>query len=193
MGLDRVMVYDLDQTTGRLTPSDHPFAQLASGSGPRHVWIHPGNRWVYVVNEVDSSISAFTFDEESSAMRIISTSSTRPEGFASHNTGAQIVVHPSGRFLYSSNRGHDSLACFVIDSETGRPRLTELVSTGGRTPRNFNIDPTGAFLVVANVGSNSVASFRIDPNSGRLSATGYSIGTPNPVCVMFYDGAHRSP
>jgi 6-phosphogluconolactonase len=185
MGMDRVMVYDLDEQTGRLEPSEHPFAQLSSGSGPRHLAIHENNRWVYTVNELDSSVSAFTYDADSSALRIISTTSTRPEGFTGHNSGAQIVIHPAGRFLYSSNRGHNSIATFSLDADTGQPRLTGLVSSQGQTPRNFNVDPTGEFLVVANVGSSNIASFRIDPTSGRLSATGHSVACANPVCVIF--------
>lgn len=185
MGLDRVMVYDLDERTGRLEPSPHPFAQLSSGSGPRHLAIHANNQWVYTVNELDSSVSAFTYDADSAAMRIISTTSTRPEGFSGHNSGAQIVIHPSGRFLYSSNRGHNSIASFALDVDTGQPRLTGLVDSQGATPRNFNVDPTGEFLIVANVGSSNIATFRIDPTTGQLSPTGHSVACPNPVCVMF--------
>ena len=185
MGLDRVMVYDLDERTGRLEPSPHPFAQLSSGSGPRHLAIHANNQWVYTVNELDSSVSAFTYDADSAAMRIISTTSTRPEGFSGHNSGAQIVIHPSGRFLYSSNRGHNSIASFALDVDTGQPRLTGLVDSQGVTPRNFNVDPTGEFLIVANVGSSNIATFRIDPTTGQLSPTGHSVACPNPVCVMF--------
>jgi 6-phosphogluconolactonase len=184
MGMDRVMVFDLDQD-GRFAPSPHPFVQLSSGAGPRHLWIHPNNQWVYTVNEIDSSVSAFAYDAESSAMRILGTTSTRPEGFEGHNSGAQIVVHPSGRFLYSSNRGHNSIAVFAIDQESGVPRLMELVPTQGDTPRNFNVDPSGQLLVVANVNSNNLVSFRIDQQSGRLSATGHVATCDKPVCVMF--------
>jgi 6-phosphogluconolactonase len=185
MGLDRLMVFDLDEHLGRLEPSPHPYAQLSSGAGPRHLWAHANNRWVYIVNEIDSSVSAFRYDAETSAMRIISTTSTRPDGFDGHNSGAQIVVHPSGKFVYSSNRGHNSIACFQIDQDTGHPRLLELVPTQGQTPRNFNIDPTGEFLVAANVGSSNLASFRVDQATGRLTPTGHTIECANPVCVMF--------
>jgi 6-phosphogluconolactonase len=184
MGMDRVVVFDVDQN-GRFANSPHPFVQLSSGSGPRHLWVHPNNRWVYTVNEIDSSVSAFEYDAESSAMRVICTTSTRPEGFEGHNSGAQIVVHPAGRFLYSSNRGHNSIAVFGIDQESGRPLLLELVSTRGETPRNFNIDPSGQFLVVANVDSSTLVSFRIDQETGRLSATGHSASCDKPTCVMF--------
>jgi 6-phosphogluconolactonase len=183
MGMDRVMVFDLDED-GRFAPGPHPFAQLSSGAGPRHLSVHTNNRWVYTVNEIDSSVSALEYHAESSAMRIIGTTSTRPEGFVGHNSGAQIVVHPSGRFLYSSNRGHNSIAVFSIDQESGRPQLMDLVSTQGETPRNFNIDPSGQFLVVANVNSNGLVSFRIDPDTGQLSRTGHSVSCDRPVCVM---------
>jgi 6-phosphogluconolactonase len=185
MGLDRMLAYDLDATTGRLIASAHPFAQLSSGAGPRHLWVHPSNRFVYVVNEIDSTVSAFAYDAESSALRIVETVRTRPDDFVGHNSGAQIVVHPSGRFLYSSNRGHNSIAIFSIDAESGRHRLLGLEPTRGETPRNFNIDPDGRFLVVANVGSNNLVSFRIDQASGALEYSGQSTSTPMPVCVMF--------
>lgn len=185
MGLDRVMIYDLDVATGRLVPSPHPFAQLSSGAGPRHLWIHPSNRFVYVVNEIDSTVAAFAYDPESSAMRIVETVRTRPDDYVGHNSGAQVVVHPSGRFVYSSNRGHNSIAIFSIDADSGRHRLIGLESTRGDTPRNFNIDPDGNFLVVANVGSQNLVTFRIDQANGALEYTGNSMSTPMPVCVMF--------
>lgn len=184
MGMDRVMVFDLDDD-GRFSPAPHPFAQLSSGAGPRHLWAHPNNRWVYTVNEIDSSVSAFEYDSASSALRIIGTSSTRPEGFVGHNSGAQIVVHPSGRFVYSSNRGHNSIAVLGIDQDSGGTRLLDLVSTQGDTPRNFNIDPSGQFLLVANVNSDNLVSFRIDQESGQLAPTGHSASCEKPVCVMF--------
>jgi 6-phosphogluconolactonase len=185
MGLDRILVYDLDSGSGRLRPSAHPFTQLSSGAGPRHLWVHPSNRFVYTVNEIDSTVSAFAYDAETSAMRIIETVRTRPDDFVGHNSGAQIVVHPSGQFLYSSNRGHNSIAMFSVEPDSGRQRLTGLESTQGDTPRNFNIDPSGTFLVVANVGSNNLVTFHIDTSSGKLHPTGHSASTPMPVCVMF--------
>jgi len=185
MGLDRLMVYDLDSASGKLSPSPHPFAQLSSGAGPRHLWVHPSNRFVYTVNEMDSTVSAFAYDVESSAMRIVETVRARPDDFVGHNSGAQIVVHPSGKFLYSSNRGHNSIAMFSIDQDSGRHRLLGLESTQGDTPRNFNVTPDGSLLVVANVGSNNLVSFHIDQATGQLQPTGQSATTPMPVCVMF--------
>ena len=187
MGLDRLMVYDFSADDGRLFASPHPYAQLSSGAGPRHVAVHPNNQFVYTVNELDSTVSAFRYDAESSAMRIIATVLARPEGFEGHNSGSQILVHPSGRFLYSSNRGHNSIAMFSIDEETGRHRLIGVEPSQGDVPRNFNIDPTGEFLLVANVDSNNVVSFSIDQARGTLQATGYSVSTPNPLCIVFRD------
>jgi 6-phosphogluconolactonase len=185
MGLDRVFVYDLDSASGRLQPSPHPFAQLSSGAGPRHLWVHPSNRFVYVVNEIESSVSAFAYDAESSALRIVETVRTRPDDFVGHNSGAQIVVHPSGRYLYSSNRGHNSIAMFSIDQDSGRQHLIGLEPTRGETPRNFNLDPEGNFLVAANVNSNNLVSFQVDQSTGKLEWTGHTVSSPMPVCVMF--------
>jgi 6-phosphogluconolactonase len=185
MGLDRIMVYDLEQESGRIQPAPHAFVQLSSGAGPRHIAVHPNNRFIYTVNEIDSSVSAFNYDADTSAMRIVDTVSTRPPDFSGHKSGAQIVVHPSGRFLYSSNRGHNSIAMFTIDADSGRQRLIGLEPSLGETPRNFNVDPSGQFLLAANVGSSNIVSFRIDQSSGRLSPTGYSVETPNPVCIEF--------
>ncbi|MBV8083891.1 MAG: lactonase family protein, partial [Chloroflexi bacterium] len=150
MGLDRLMVYDFDASTGRLEPAPHPYAQLSSGAGPRHLWVHPSNRFVYTVNEISATVSAFAYDPETSALRIVETLRTCPDDFTGHNSGAQIVVHPNGRFMYSSNRGHNSIAIYSLDEDTGRPRLLGLEPTQGDTPRNFNIDASGRFLVVAN-------------------------------------------
>ena len=125
MGLDRVMLYDLDSES---------------------LWVHPSNRFVYTVNEIDSTVSGFAYDAESSALRIVETVRSRPDNFVGHNSGAQIVVHPSGKYLYSSNRGHNSIAIFSIDPESGRHHLIGLESSQGETPRNFNVDPEGVIL-----------------------------------------------
>jgi 6-phosphogluconolactonase len=149
------------------------------------VAVHPNNRVIYTVNEVSSTISAFAYDGETSALRIVETLRTCPDDFAGHNTGAQIVVHPNGRFLYSSNRGHNSIAIFSLDEDTGRPRLIGLEPAQGDTPRNFNIDASGRFLVVANVNSNNLVPFRIDPATGRLTPASAPVESRMPVCVMF--------
>jgi len=147
--------------------------------------VHPSNRVIYTVNEISSTVSAFGYDDESSALRIVDTVRTCPDDFPGHNSGAQIVVHPNGRFMYSSNRGHNSIAMFALDDGTGRPRLLGLEPSQGETPRNFNLDASGRFLVVANVGSNNLVSFHLDGASGRLSRAGAPVSTPMPVCVVF--------
>jgi 6-phosphogluconolactonase len=185
LGLDQLVVYDFVSGTGRLEPAAHPYGQLSSGAGPRHLWVHPNNKFVYVVNEVDATVSTFDYDANTSALRIVDTVRAYPDNFRGVNTGAQIVVHPSGRFVYSSNRGHNSIAMFAVDQETGRPRLLGFETSQGDTPRNFNIDPSGRFLVVANVNSNNLVSFHIDQATGRLTPAAPPISTPNPVCVLF--------
>jgi 6-phosphogluconolactonase len=186
MGLDRIMLHDFDPETGRLRPHpDHPYTQLSSGAGPRHLALHPSGRFVYTINELSSTMSAFSYDPQTAVMRVIATLSTIPEDFVSRNSGAQILVHPSGRFAYSSNRGHNSIAHYVLNEETGRPRLASWTPCGGETPRNFNITPGGEMLVVANQRSGTIVSFTIDPMTGALSATGQSVDSPSPVCIMF--------
>jgi 6-phosphogluconolactonase len=185
MGLDRLMVYDLDPSIGKLSPAAHPYAQLSSGAGPRHFWVHPNNKWVYTANETDATVSAFAYDAETSALRIIATVSLPPDDYEGHASSAQIVVHPSGQFLYASLRGPNRIAQFAIDQASGRPRLLGLEPTQGQTPRNFNVDPTGRFLIVGNIGSGTLVTFRIDQASGRLTPTGQVVEAPNPACIMF--------
>jgi 6-phosphogluconolactonase len=158
---------------------------VSSGAGPRHVAFHPGGRFVYVNNEIDSTVSAFAYDGERGALQIVQTVSTLPDDFAGPNSTAQIVAHPNGRFLYVSNRGHDSIATFAVDGETGRLRALGHEPTQGQTPRNFNLDPTGAYLLAANQNSNTVVSFRVDQETGRLQPTGRSLDVMAPVCVVF--------
>jgi 6-phosphogluconolactonase len=186
MGLDRIMLHDFDSDTGRLQPSSpHAFTQLSSGAGPRHLAIHPNGKVVYTVNELSSTISGFSYDSESAAMRILATVSTIPEGFHGQNSGSEIVVHPAGGFVYSSNRGHNSIVQFAINQHNGSLRLVGWEPTQGETPRNFNIDPTGRFMLVANQRSGNIVSFRIEETSGELSPTGHSLDIPSPVCIVF--------
>lgn len=188
LGTDRVLVYWLDATAGALSPEEIPFAQVSSGAGPRHIAFHPSGRFVYVNNEIDSSLSAFAYDVERGTLQIIDTRSTLPDdvfGLSAGNHTAQCVVHPSGRFVYVSNRGHDSIAMFAIDEETGRLRLLGCEPSRGEVPRNFNIDPSGTFLLAANSGSDTIVTFRIDPQTGLLAATGHVAEVPAAVCVLF--------
>jgi 6-phosphogluconolactonase len=141
---------------------------------------------VFAINEINSTLTAFRYDGERGTLTETQTLSTLPDGFSGNNSTAEIQAHPNGKFVYGSNRGHDSIAVFAIeDASTGRLRLVEHQSTQGKTPRNFGIDPTGSFLLAANQDSDSVVVFRIDPQTGRLSPTGHVVNVPKPVCVKF--------
>jgi 6-phosphogluconolactonase len=184
LGIDRVMIYEFDAKGGSLTPnSSHPYYQTKSGAGPRHFTFHPTATLAFVINELDMTISSLRYDRSKGALKEIQTVSTIPVGFSGENTCADIHVTPNGRFLYGSNRGHDSLAAFRIDSSTGRMDLIGHYSTKGKTPRNFCIDPTGAFLLVANQRSDSIVTFAIDPGSGELCQIGNIVTVPSPVCL----------
>ena len=185
LGLDKVMVYRFDAVRGSLTPNEPASARVRPGAGPRHLAFHPNGRFAYVINEMASTITAFAYDAGRGTLLEIQTIGTLPERFDGDNTTAEIAVHPSGRFLYGSNRGHDSIAVFAIDANSGTLTPVEYESTQGRTPRYFGLDPTGEFLLAANQNSDSVVVFRVDSPSGRLSPTGYKIQIPSPVCVVF--------
>lgn len=184
LGLDKVVVYRLVDS-GRLVPNDPPSACIAPGSGPRHLAFHPSGRYVYVINEMASTVTAMKYDAQRGAMETIHTVSTLPEGFDGDNTTAEIVVHPSGKFLYGSNRGQDSIAIFRIDESTGRIALAGHESTCGKTPRNFNLDPSGTWLLAANQATDNITVFRVDARTGKLSPTGQSVTVGAPVCIEF--------
>jgi 6-phosphogluconolactonase len=187
LGIDKVLIYRFDAAKGTLTANDPAFAAVDPGSGPRHLALHPGGGFAYVINEIPLTITVFSRDAARGGLTAMQTISTLPPdqqkqaGFST----AEIQVHPSGRFLYGSNRGHDSIALFSIDGKTGRLTFVETVPTQGRTPRNFGIDPTGTYLLAANQNSDSVVVFRIDQKTGRLTPTGSRITVGAPVCVKF--------
>lgn len=185
LGVDKIFVYRLDRAAGRLAPNDVPYSQVSSGAGPRHIAFHPSGRFAFVNNEIDSTLSAFAYDAERGTLRVVDTASTLPPDFAGNNSTAQVLVHPNGRFVYVSNRGHDSVAIFGVNPETGRLRAVGHEATQGKTPRNFNFDPSGSMLLAANQHSDTIVSFRVDVESGRLTATGEVAHTPAPVCVLF--------
>ena len=187
LGLDKVLIYRFDAATGTLVANDPPFAQVKPGAGPRHFAFHPKGRFAYVINEIDLTVTAFASDAAKGALTEVQTVSSLPPG-ESVQTGystAEVQVHPSGRFLYGSNRGHNSLSVFAIDEKTGRLTYVENVPTQGSTPRGFGIDPTGAFLLAGNQRSDSVVVFRIDQKTGRLTPTGQTLTIGSPVCVKF--------
>lgn len=185
LGLDKLLIYDFDKKRGKLTPHDPPFASVKPGAGPRHFTFHPSQKYAFVINELDSTITAFTFDPKSATLKEIHTVSTLPPEFKEENSCADIHVSPSGKFLYGSNRGHDSIVVFQINETNGRLTFVQHESTQGKIPRNFAIDPTGAFLLAANQDSDSIVTFRLDPVTGRLTPTGQVTDVPSPVCLKF--------
>jgi len=185
LGLDKVMIYRLDPAKGSLTPNDPPFVKLPPGAGPRHFAFHPNGRWAYVINEIDSTLSAMSYDAQRGALTVLQTVTTLPVGFDGNNTTAEVQVHPSGRFVFGSNRGHDSIATFAVDQTNGTLRCVGHASTRGKTPRNFGVDPTGAFLFAANQDSGNVVVLRIDQQSGQLQQSFQEFEIPMPVCVKF--------
>lgn len=185
LGLDQLLVYRFDAERGTLQANDPPFTKINPGAGPRHFAFHPSGRFAYVINEMQSTVTALAYDAARGTLRELQTVSTLPEGFAGQNDDAEVRVHPSGKFLYGSNRGHDSIALFAIDPERGTLRLVENTSTQGKTPRNFNLDPTGAYLFAANQDTDNVVIFRVDPSTGHLTPTGQVLSVPSPVCVKF--------
>lgn len=184
LGLDQILIYKFDAKTAKLSPNDPPYGIVKPGSGPRHFAFHPTGKFAYVCNELTSEVTAFTYDSQRGALEEIHTLSTLPEPVKGNST-AEIQVHPSGKFVYVSNRGHDSLAIFTIDQATGKLTAAGHTKTGGKTPRNFGIDPTGQFILAANQNTSDVFVFRIDQASGALAATGQSIKVGAPVCVKY--------
>jgi 6-phosphogluconolactonase len=185
LGLDQLLVYRFDPAKGSLTPNDPPSAKLHPGLGPRHFAFHPSGRFVYVISEMGSAVTAFSYSAAGGVLKELQTVPTLPKDFKGESDCAEIEVHRSGKFLYGSNRGHDSIAVFAIDARKGMLTPVEHVSTQGKTPRNFAIDPTGSYLFAANQDSDSVVVFRIDPKTGRLTPTGQVLKVPAPVCVTF--------
>jgi len=187
LGLDQSIVYRFDTAKGSLIPSGPQFGKADPGAGPRHFAFHPNGKFGYVINEMGSSVSAFSFDGRAGVLHPLQTISTLPKGFAEHNDDAEIAVHSSGKFLYASNRGHDSIAVFAIDADKGTLSLIDDVPTKGKTPRSFEIDPTGSLLFAENEKSNNIVVFRIDSQTGRLTATGKVLEVAEPVCVKFVE------
>ncbi len=185
LGLDKIMVYRFDAAAGTLTPNDPAWAAVAPGSGPRHFAFHPSGKFAYVINELASSLTAFRYDAPRGALEEVQTVSSLPAGPVEGNSTAEVQVHPSGKFVYGSNRGHDSIAVFAVDGASGKLKLVEHESTQGKTPRNFGVDPTGRFLLACNQASDTIVGFRIDQETGALTPTVQTLSVPSPVCVKF--------
>ncbi|MDX2034887.1 MAG: lactonase family protein [Blastocatellia bacterium] len=182
LGIDKVMIYKVDAKGAKLQM--HGFAPTRPAAGPRHFDFHPSGKFAYVINELDSTITAFAYDKAKGTLTDLQTVSTLPEGFKGASYCADIHVHPSGRFLYGSNRGHDSIVAFLIGND-GKLSILNHAPVGGKWPRNFGIDPAGNFLLVANQNTDNVVTFRIDPKTGWLKPTGQSTEIPMPVCLKF--------
>lgn len=185
LGTDRTMVYRIDPVTGRLEGNDPPFAAALPGQGPRHAAFHPAGGVVYVLNELGSTVTSFRFDGATGALERVQNVSTLPDGWRGNNTAAHIQVHPGGRILFASNRGHDSIATFEIDDEGSMRRLA-VTRSGGRTPRGFTLDPTGGFLLVAHQSNDRLVSFRILENGGLERV--WRGRLPSGVCLAFLQG-----
>ena len=183
LGLDKVLVYRFDVAKGTLAPGPAPLVSVKPGAGPRHFDFHPNGRFAYVINEIDSTVTALSYDAGRGELKRLHTLPTLPAGFEGNNSTADVHVHPTGKFLYGSNRGHNSIVIFSIDAKTGRLTHVGHQSTQGSTPRNFGIDPTGTYLLAANEATGTIVVFRIDPKTGKLQPTGNVTSVPSPVCV----------
>jgi 6-phosphogluconolactonase len=185
LGLDQLLIYRFDAGQGKFTANSPAYTSVAPGSGPRHFDFHPSGRFAYVINEMLLTVTAFAYDAKAGTLTSMQTVFTLPKGTKKIGSTAQILVHPSGRFLYGSNRGHDSIVAFSIDAKTGKLTYIAHQSTLGKTPRNFGIDPSGRFLLAANQSTNTIAVFRINQDTGELKPTGQVVDAPSPVCVVF--------
>lgn len=185
MGLDRVMAYRFDAQKGTLAPAKVPAIALKAGSGPRHLVFRPDGRFAYVLGAKTNTVFAFAYDAKTGGLREVQASSTLPESFEGKSAAAEIAVHPSGKFLYVSNRGHESVVLFAIDADKGTLSFVEEQGTGGKTPRHFGMEPSARHLAIANQDSNTVLVCRVDRSNGRLKPSGVFASVPNPVCVKF--------
>lgn len=186
-GLDKVFIYRYDAERGTLTENDPPFGVVAPDAAPRHFTFHPNGRQAYVINEHELSVTVFKYDARNGSLTPTQTISTLPAGTENKNySTAEVVVHPSGKFLYGSNRGHDTIAAFQVDPRNGQLTAVGHFAQGAvKVPRNFNIDPTGTYLLLEGQASNNIVVFRIDLQTGLLTPTGSSIEVGHPVCVKF--------
>jgi len=186
LGLDELLVYKFDSTKGTLAPNDPPFAKLDAGAGPRHFAPHPSGKFAYVISEIQGTVTAFSNDGGTGTLHRLQTISTLPKDFKGEIEDAEIEIHPSGKFLYASNRGDgNSIALFAVDASNGTLTPVEYTPTQGKTPRSFAIDPTGTLLFAANQQSNNIVVFRIDQKTGHLTPTGQVLDVGSPVCVKF--------
>ena len=183
LGIDKILIYRFDPMKGKLTPNVQPWVQVKAGAGPRHFAFHPNGEFAYVINELDNTITAFAYDGSKGTLAETQTIPTLPDDFTGTSYCADVQIHPSGRFLFGSNRGHDSITLFAIDATSGGLTFAGRQPSQGHYPYNLAIDPSDTFLLVANHGGDNVAVLRIDQDNGQLAFTGHSATLPNPVCI----------
>lgn len=186
LGLDLLLIYRFDAPKAALTPSGiAPLKIGPPGTGPRHLAFNPNGRFIYLLNELGSALNTFAYDSKTGGLRLLQDVSALPADFKGRSDAGELEVHPNGKFLYASNRGHDSLAVFAIDARTGLLSPVEHVPTQGRLPRNFAIDPTGAYLLMGNQAANAIVIFKIDAQTGKLTPTGQKLEMSSPTCIVF--------
>jgi 6-phosphogluconolactonase len=185
LGLDKVLAYRFDPDKGKLSPANPAHVSLKPGAGPRHMVFRPDGRYAYVLNEMNSTVTAFAYDAKAGVLKELQTLRTLPEHYDGPNSCAELDIHPSGKFLYASNRGHNSLVLFNVDPDKGTLTYVEEQGTGGKTPRHFGIEPSAKHMVIANQASDSLLACRIDAGNGRLKPSGVFAEAPTPVCAKF--------
>jgi 6-phosphogluconolactonase len=183
LGLDKLLIYKLDLEHGKL--NEHAEVKVQPGAGPRHLTFHPNSQYAYLINELNSTLTSYSYLSDSATFEELQTVPTLPQEFTGRNLCADMHVSPDGKYLYASNRGHDSIVCFLIDEKTGQLIYQNHTLTEGKEPRNFAIDLSGAFLFAANQNTNNIVTFRIDPVTGQLFKTEHEVEVSMPVCVKF--------
>lgn len=185
LGLDQILGYRFDSATGKLTPTEPAFASVKPGAGCRHLAFRPDGKFAYALNEMASTVTVFSYDGATGKLTEVQTASSLPPGLEVKSSGAEITVHPSGKWLYASNRGHDSIAQFAVDENKGTVTFVAALPSGGKTPRHFAFLPSGKQLAIANQNSNSILLGRVDEKTGGVQTAGAPIEVPSPVCVVF--------
>ncbi len=185
LGIDKVMIYQFNDQTGELKPNNPEYLKLPDGSGPRHLAFHPDGKRAFVINELNSTISMLSYNPDTGAFALSGNIKTLPQDFTGKNTTAEIDIHPNGKFLYGSNRGHDSIACFEIAPEKPILKLVDIILSGGKMPRNFAITPDGKYLISANQSTDNLVLFRINQDTGKLTPAGIQVEVGSPVCIIF--------
>jgi 6-phosphogluconolactonase (cycloisomerase 2 family) len=184
-GLDRVFIFRVDAQTGRYHPAEPASVASAPGAGPRHVAFHPTEQWAYVINELNSTLTTYAFDKRGDGLRELQTIPSIPRDMGIRNTGSEVVIHPSGRWVYVSNRGQNSVGAFSVDAQTGTLAPLDWYPTGGDTPRAIALHPHGRFLYAANQASDTISTFRVDGQDGTLTSSGQVIATGSPSTLLF--------